>query len=205
MAASSGLPEMLLPNDLVRRHVREPMADTAFITLRTGADPATVAADLTAALKPTGVTAQPTEALLTATAGEAGRANDIVFRLLIGLALVYSGIAIANTMMMASGQRTRDIGALRMTGATTRQILTMLVWEVVMTIVVGVVLGAVAAGASILSVWSVLNRTYGPVPLNLPWPELLGIVGICATIALLASVLPARLLASRPVVFGSTE
>jgi putative ABC transport system permease protein len=47
----------------------------------------------------------------------------LVFTMLVGMAVGYTAIAIANTLLMATADRRRDFATLRLSGATMGQVL----------------------------------------------------------------------------------
>jgi putative ABC transport system permease protein len=187
LASGGSLPGMLLSRDLVLGHVHARMSDAVYVS---SGDPVAAA----------GVQVVPINDWLTAQAEAAGRANRVVFLLLIGMAMLYSGLAIANTLLMAAGLRVRDVALLRLVGATGQQVLRMFMWETLMTITVGVVLGTFAAVVSIAGVVSALSTTNPAAVLSVPLLEVLLVVAGCVAIALAASLIPARLaLRARPL------
>lgn len=195
-----GSPDVLLPLDLVLPHQATALADSVQVTVRDGADPTQVAAALQAELATAGAAVTSTGAWLAAGAAEGQRANRFVVLVLLGMATVYTMIAIANTMVMAASQRRRDLAVLRLTGVTTPQVLRALAWESAMVLTVGVGFGAIAATASVLGTWGALTQLSDAAQLVVPWGWLLTVVGAAAAVALLASLLPARLALHQPPV-----
>jgi putative ABC transport system permease protein len=116
------------------------------------------------------------------------------------MSMTYTMIAIANTMVMAASQRRRELAVLRLTGVTVAQVMRALTWETVMVLVAGVGFGAVAAAAGVLGIWGALDQLSDATRLVVPWGWLLAVVGAAATVALLASLLPARLALCQPPV-----
>ena len=104
----------------------------------TGADPAAVRAALTAL---GGTAADPATYAAEANAEEE-RLVDLFTAVLIGLSVVYTGIAIANTLLMAAVGRVRDFAVLRLSAATVRQVLRVVAAETVLVVAVGTGLGA---------------------------------------------------------------
>jgi putative ABC transport system permease protein len=188
-----GAPEVLLPLDLVLPHQAAPLADSVHVTVRDGADPDEVAAALRARLAATGAVVTPIRAWLAAGEAQSQRGNRFALLVMLGLATLYTMIAIANTMVMAASQRVRDLAVLRLAGTTVAQLMRALTWETLMVLAVGVIFGAVAATAGVLGMWGSLGGLTDAARLVVPWGPLVGIVSAAATIALLASLLPARL------------
>ncbi|WP_405793111.1 ABC transporter permease [Streptomyces sp. NBC_01506] len=113
--------------------------------------------------------------------------------LLVAMSAGYTGIAVANTLLMATADRLPDFRVLRRSGATPRQLLGTVAGETVFVVAVGTLLGALVALPSLLGIRAGLSATLGvPVELVIPWTPILGAVAGCLALALTASVLPAR-------------
>nr|BFD94976.1 hypothetical protein KitaXyl93_63360 [Kitasatospora sp. Xyl93] len=91
------------------------------------------------------------------------------------MSLGYSCLAVANTLLMATAQRTADFAVLRLSGATRRQVLRMVAAESTLAVGIGT-----------------------RVDLALPWSTTALTVGVCLLLALPAGVLPARSALRRP-------
>ncbi|MFI6101752.1 ABC transporter permease [Lentzea sp. NPDC051213] len=103
-----------------------------------------------------------------------------------GVALLVGGVGVANTMVISVLERRREIGLRRALGATRRQIRWQFLTESVLLSglggLVGVIVGvAVTAGYSISQKW----------PAALPWPALLGGVGVAMLIGAISGLYPA--------------
>lgn len=116
-----------------------------------------------------------------------------LFDLLAFAALIVAALGIVNTLSMDVWERVREIGVLRATGMTRRQ-----VWRVVMVEagilgIVAVVVGIVAG----LGVGALLIVTAGGsvrgVPFELPWPTLAIAVVLGVGLAMVAAAWPARI------------
>ena len=133
--------------------------------------------------------------------GAVGAALERMFGLLDALALValvVAALGIVNTLTMNVLERVREIGVLRATGLTRRQVWRMVVVEATILGLVGAVVGA-AAGVAAAGVLVLVGG--GAVPVFDPgWPTLaLAIVGAVA-LAALAAVYPARVAARIEIV-----
>jgi putative ABC transport system permease protein len=113
--------------------------------------------------------------------------------LLIGVSVGYGAMAVANTLVMATGHRARDFRQLRLAGATPRQVLLTVAAESAVVVGIGVVLGLAVA---LLALWGTTRglaaQTGVPVTLAMPWPTAGAAAAACLVLALAASVLPAR-------------
>jgi putative ABC transport system permease protein len=78
-----------------------------------GADAAAVAAGLRAV---DGVRVRPTEAWAAASCPATNGTTRLGMLLVLGIALLYTGISLANTLVMGAAERARDVTALRLAG-----------------------------------------------------------------------------------------
>ncbi|GIF73488.1 ABC transporter permease [Asanoa siamensis] len=172
---------LLLPRDLVRAHDPSALTMTAYVR---GAPPAAMTGD-------PGVLAQDPAAYA---------ANDdedalvwLFVLVMVGMSVGYTSIAVANTLVMATGDRRRDFRVLRLSGATNRQILRMVGTETALVVLFGTAFGALVALPALLGIRSSLAELTGSaVRLVLPWPELAVVVAACTGLALGAALLATR-------------
>ncbi|QEU97091.1 ABC transporter permease [Streptomyces kanamyceticus] len=124
---------------------------------------------------------------------EEDRLVEVFTLLLVGLSAGYTGLAVGNTLLMATADRLPDLRILRLSGATARQVLWVVAGETVFVVGLGTVLGGLVALPSLLGIRAGLSGTLGvPVELIVPWVPALGAIGGCLTLALVASVVPVR-------------
>jgi putative ABC transport system permease protein len=132
---------------------------------------------------------------LTRVQGTVGDALDRIFRLLDALALtaiLIAGLGMVNTFSMSVLERVREIGVLRATGMTSRQVWGMVVLEAGILGIAGAVVGAligVGVGA-LLVVWS--SGSFGMV-VDPPWATIALAVLFGVLISVTASIYPAGL------------
>jgi putative ABC transport system permease protein len=132
---------------------------------------------------------------LTRVQGTVGDALDRIFRLLDALALtaiLIAGLGMVNTFSMSVLERVREIGVLRATGMTSRQVWGMVVLEAGILGIAGAVVGAligVGVGA-LLVVWS--SGSFGMV-VDPPWASIALAVFFGVLISVMASIYPAGL------------
>ncbi|WP_371661887.1 ABC transporter permease [Streptomyces sp. NBC_00280] len=130
----------------------------------------------------------------------ANPATRVGLLLVLGIALAYTGISLANTMTMATSDRARELAALRLAGATRRQVLGVVGAEALLVVTVGAVLGLLVAALNLLGMWSALRILSVRTSLELPWPALAATTTTCAALAVVAALVPAALsLRRRPV------
>jgi putative ABC transport system permease protein len=174
--------------------------DRIDVRLEDGADTAAVAAGLRQALRTTGGRLLTGEAWARATYPETNRTTLMGFFLVLGIALLYTGISLANTMVMATADRVRELAALRLAGATSRQVLRLVGAEALMVVVVGALLGAVVAWLNLAGMWSALGLLSVRTSIAMPWATLAAVVGVCAVLAVISAVVPAGLALRRGAV-----
>ncbi|QXE36374.1 ABC transporter permease [Streptomyces sp. GMY02] len=178
--------------------------DRVDVALADGADASAVAAGLREAIRP--ADGQAVGRVLTkdqwvrATYPETNRTTRLGLLLVLGIALLYTGISLANTMVMATSDRLRDLAVLRLTGATTWQVLRVVAAEALTVVAVGGVLGLLVTGLNLLGIWGALGILSVRTSLEIPWPALGTIAAACALLAVASSVMPAGLALRRRAV-----
>ncbi|AUG78178.1 hypothetical protein CFP65_3382 [Kitasatospora sp. MMS16-BH015] len=188
------LPEIVIPREAVPT---------------TSAVPATSAVSV-AYLAANQVPAQPAGARITAGGAWIDAHNErttkngwISMLAILGPALLYALIAIVNTMMMSTGDRLRDFATLRLTGGTRRQVLRVVAVETTLVVATAAALGLIVTlvtqYATVLLIENRILPTGGSANLDLPWSTLAGATAVCLVLALIASLLPARLALRAPL------
>ncbi|RAO33942.1 hypothetical protein PSN13_02809 [Micromonospora saelicesensis] len=174
--------------------------DRLDVTWAVGADTIAGAAAVRAALQPTGAEVQSRAEWIQSEYPSSSRQTRVGYLVVLGIALIYTGIALGNTMVMATSDRVRDFAVLRLVGATNRQILVLVGVEALTVVAVGAVLGTIVTALNVLGIWGSLAALSVWSTVVLPWQTLAATLGVCAVIAVAASVLPAiGALRTRPV------
>ncbi|MFC5663550.1 FtsX-like permease family protein [Kitasatospora misakiensis] len=124
--------------------------------------------DVRTAVRPYGATVFTRGEWLDAAAA-GGRTAWLRILLVLGLALVYSGIALANTLLMATADRRRELALLRLAGATRAQVVRLVTAEAVLVTAVGAVLGCAVAAVQLGLMHAALAVLHAPAPLVVPW------------------------------------
>jgi putative ABC transport system permease protein len=180
-----GAPDALVPLDALR-------PSTVDRILVSGGSPA----DLRQA---TGARVVTADAWLADDESATDRANTFALLVMIGLTVLYTTIAIANTLLMTAGARRRDVARLRLAGATRAQVVRALVTETLAVVATGVGLGAAAALCGVVGLRAALVQLTDTVRIAVPWATLGLIVVTSTTVALAAVLLPlAASVRSRP-------
>jgi putative ABC transport system permease protein len=161
--------------------------------------PATARADLEAAARQLAL--EPNT--LDAVRGAIGDALDRVFGLfdaLAAIAILVAGLGIVNTLSMNVLERVREIGILRATGMTRRQVWRMVVVEAGVLGIVGSVIGCLAglvAGAALVVL---AGGAAGATTFEVPWATLGLALVFGMAVAMLAAYYPARLASGLSIV-----
>ncbi|MFI0540788.1 FtsX-like permease family protein [Streptomyces sp. WSLK1-3] len=161
--------------------------DRVDVTLAAGADPAVVAG----ALREAGGHVFSREQWLRASHPGTDRTTRYGYLLVLGIALLYTGISLANTMVMATADRVRELAVLRLAGATRGQVLRLVGAEALTVVAVGGALGLLVTGLNLAGMQGALTLLSVPTPIRIPWPQLTAVTGACAALALPFSLVPA--------------
>ncbi|MFD0308661.1 FtsX-like permease family protein [Streptomyces sp. NPDC127119] len=185
------------------RNAPKAYADRVDVRL-TGAGDATAAAsvatELRDAVRESGGDVFTAGQWVRATYPQTDRTTRTGFVLVLGIALLYTGISLVNTMVMAASDRLRDLAVLRLAGATRWQVLRLVGAEALMVVVLGGVLGLLVAGFNLLGMWSALRLLSVRTSVELPWAALGATAGACAVLAVVSSVVAAALVMRRGAV-----
>ena len=190
--------DVLVLRDTVRAHDPSALSGPIYVD---GQTPEQVNAGLVGL----GARAVPSEEYVNAVSAADWRMVRLVFTLLIGMSVGYTAIAIVNTLMMATASRRREFATLRLSGASVGQVLRVVAAEAVLVVGIGTLLGTVAALTALAGVVKGLRDYIPDTPMVLPVPVLAGVVGVCLSLGLLASLVPARLILRQPALSGFTE
>ncbi|MFC7530989.1 FtsX-like permease family protein [Actinoplanes sp. GCM10030250] len=174
-------------------------------TARAISQPAGTAA-VRALLQPAGATVRTRAEWIRSASPGNSRQTRAGFLVVLGIALIYTGIALAGTMVMATSDRVRDLTLLRLAGATKRQVLVLAAVEAVTVVAVGAVLGLIVTAVNLLGIQGSLAALSVRSPIVLPWQAIAATVGACAVVAVIAAVVPATLaLRSRRPALGAVQ
>ncbi|MET0496549.1 MAG: FtsX-like permease family protein, partial [Actinoplanes sp.] len=120
-----------------------------------------------------------------------GRIIDIFLLVLIGLAVGYTGLAVANTLLMATAGRRGEFGALRLAGGGTGHVLRVTSAEALLAVVAGTLLGAAVAGFSLFGMQRAVGEELKQaVEIVIPWGSSITAALVCALIAVVAAGAP---------------
>jgi putative ABC transport system permease protein len=190
---------VLLPWALRDAHTSAPLASAVYLRLSPGAGPGTGQA-VSAAAAAGGGTVIKASGYLSGSSAQQDRLNKLALIAILGMALAYTGIAIANTLVMANAARKHEFAALRLAGATAGQVLRMIAVEAALISVLGIALAAAVIAAVTGGLRGALASSAPAVHIVIPWVPVTLIALGCLLTALLASLAPAAIsLRRRPV------
>ncbi|QGV82649.1 ABC transporter permease [Streptomyces ficellus] len=161
-------------------HAPAAPVDRVDVRLPHGADPAVLRAD-GATVTPVDVWAAPRTSSQT----------RLGLLLILGIALVYTALALANTLVMATSVRGGELRALRLTGASRGQVLAVVAGETLLAVAVGAVLGAAVAAVNLAGLAAALASLSAPAAVTVPWATVGLALGGCALVAVSAATLSA--------------
>ncbi|MFD7983429.1 FtsX-like permease family protein [Kitasatospora indigofera] len=160
------------------------VVDRIDVRLLPGADRAGTDARLRAEARAHGATVATRDAWLAAAHPADNRTARLRSALVLGLALLYTGIALANTLVMATADRRRELAVLRLAGATRGQVVALVTAESLLVVTAGAVLGCAVAGLDLAGMHAALAVLGVSAPVPLPC----GTVGAVAAAAAVITV-----------------
>jgi putative ABC transport system permease protein len=171
-----GFGDVLMNFDQLAQHVDTPLAQQVFV--KGSADSRVLRDELAAYPGLTLIDRSGYRQVLT----HRQHANDAANLVFLALIIAFCGIAVVNTLAMATTDRSREFSLLRLTGATARQVRSMLRWELALVAVLAVGLAAIASGATLT------GFSIGLTSRTMPTIEPLTYAGLVLGAVLLASV-----------------
>lgn len=177
-----GFGDLVVARDLVAPHMDVPLDDELLVKAPGVSQPA-----LAAALK-----AEPGVGIRDRVSAQSSNddAGAKIGYVSLGLIIAFTAIAVVNTLAMSISDRGREFAALRLTGATRRQVQRMLGFETATAVLVAAVLGLGVAGAVLTTYASGITRASAGV--SAPLGMVAVVVGAGAVLAGLATWIPAR-------------
>ncbi|MFI2612121.1 FtsX-like permease family protein [Kitasatospora sp. NPDC018619] len=127
------------------------------------------------------------DAYLEARRAHAAEQTDNAAVVILGIALAYALIAVANTLIMTMAGRRREFALLGLAGAVRGQIVKVAAAESAVAVVVGTVLAAVATGLAAVTQHVSLNKLVSGAPTVIPWAQIGGTIALCALVAVVTA------------------
>ncbi|MFI6093285.1 FtsX-like permease family protein [Streptomyces sp. NPDC051218] len=112
--------------------------------------------------------------------------------MLLGIALIYTTISLAGTLLMATSIRGPELRSLRMAGATGGQVRLVVAGEALLAVGVGAVLGLAVTALNLGTLSAGLTRLSVPAGVAVPWEMVGAAAGVCAVVGVGAGVLGVR-------------
>ncbi|MEV4709293.1 FtsX-like permease family protein [Actinoplanes sp. NPDC049316] len=117
-----------------------------------------------------------------------GRIIRIFLLVLIGLSVGYTGLAVANTLLMATAARRGEFTALRLAGGGTGHVLRLTTAEALLTVTAGTLLGGAVAAVALLGMQhAVEEELKQAVEVVVPWGQSALVALACALVAVVAA------------------
>ena len=181
-ARGLGFGDVVLPLDVLSRHVDQPLADDVLVR---GGDPAVLRRALSADSEVRVLDAQQFRAGVTHQQATTARIGDLAMSLVIA----FAAIAVVNTLAMATVARGQEFAALRLVGVQRRQIRVMVYLETLAAALIALALGAGFAIAILTAFAGGMTPGYPP---HAPLPIAALIGGAALLLVTLGTALPVR-------------
>lgn len=127
------------------------------------------------------------DAYLEAQRARAARQTDNAAVVILGIALAYALIAVANTLVMAMAGRKREFALLGLAGAVRGQIVKVAAAESAVAVVVGTALAAVATVLAAATQYASLSELVPIARTVVPWTPVLATVALCALVTVVTA------------------
>jgi putative ABC transport system permease protein len=192
-----GVGQVLLPRAALTAHVTAPYDSQVLIAAEPGVRQGSLAEELSGLDPLATVTDAAGYGVQADLAQELGSwANTVMAAVLGG----FAAISAANTLVMTVLDRRREVGLLRLSGTTRRQVKGMMRWEALLVATTGLLLGAAIAWATLLPIARGITGSAPYVPPALALPLVAGAL----ILTLASTALPTRaLLRVRPLEAGA--
>jgi putative ABC transport system permease protein len=183
-ASALGLGEFVLPRAIVEEHVTDPMDTQILVKYANGADVAAVDARLAALAGRIPGLQVLDRALLRVAEDREAQAKAWVNYLIIGVLMSFLAIAAVNSLVMAVGERTRELALLRLVGATPSQAIGTFRLEVLALTGFAIIMGLAVAAATLVPFSIAIAGSAVPY---LPWHAVAAVIagaillGVCAS------------------------
>lgn len=170
----NGGQDYLVPKDIVPAPLLTGPAQTV-VTLAPGAD----VAKATRAMRADGGHVQTMSAWLAGNTSEQDRMNSGIMTVLMGLAGLYTLVAVINAVVIAAADRKAEFATARVTGLDRGQVVRMALVEAGAVTTIGLALGFLGATGTLLGIGSAVSRFTGHAVFDVPWVPL-GLVALGA-------------------------
>ncbi|CAM5463101.1 ABC transporter permease [Streptomyces spiroverticillatus] len=192
-----GVGLVLFPRADVVAHVTAPYDTQVLVAAKAGAEQGALAKDLQRFVPSAAVSDAAGYGVQADLAQELGAwANTVMAAVLGG----FAAVAAVNTLVMTVLERRREVGLLRLSGTTRRQVRGMMRWEALLVAGTGLILGSAIAGITLLPIARGVTGSGPHIPMAVAVPLAVGTV----LLTVVATAFPTRaLLRVRPLEAGA--
>jgi putative ABC transport system permease protein len=171
-----------------------------YVRLAPGGSAAAVRARLAASYAADGARIQPAPAYFAALQAQLNRKNSTAAPVIIGISVLYCLIAVANTLVMTTLGRRRELAVLGLAGLTRGQAIRSAAAEAVLAVVLGAIPAGLAMAATAGSQRTALLQLTSAMTVPVPWPDIIGVTAVCLLVAAgTSAAAAARLTATPPI------
>jgi len=195
--ARPGYDTIVMPATTLAVHTTSGLPSQILVRTRSGTDPDSLIASLKKlAARWPGIEVTDRSAV-TAASIPVQQTQAWVNYLLVGVIVAYTALAVVNTLIVATGERRRELGMLRLIGATRGQVIRVLGFEAALAAVSGILLGTLISATTLIPFSEAVSQT--PVPSGPIWIYLT-IVGVAVSLTLVSTLVTAWALTRTPPV-----
>jgi putative ABC transport system permease protein len=192
-----GYDTIVMPADTLAAHTTSGLPSDVLVRSRSGAeaDPLLISLRQLATRWPGVEVADRSEVIAAFTEDRA--VQTWVSYLLVGAIVAYAAISLINALTIATGERRRELGVLRLIGSTRRQVISTMAFEAVIAAVAGILLGTAISATTLIPFSVAVSDTVVP---SGPIGIYLAIVGTAAGLAIASTMVLAWALTRTPAV-----
>lgn len=172
----------------------------AYVRLAAGGRPGRVRTELADVYAASGARIESATAYFAAQQAQLAGRNSTAAPVIVGIAVLYCLIAVANTLVMTTLGRHKEVAALSLAGLTRRQVIGSAAAEAVLATLLGAVPAGLAMLATLVGQRAALLRLVSAAPVRVPWPDIGGVALACLLAAVATSVLAAVRLTATPAI-----
>lgn len=119
--------------------------------------------------------------------GQGGDRTRLGLFVVLGISLIYGGISLATTLLMAMSARGGELRSLELAGATRVQVLGVVAGEALVAMGVGAGLGVGVSAVNLAGLAGALGVLGAPVGVGVPWGVVGACVGVCGVVGVVAA------------------
>ncbi|MDI9917874.1 ABC transporter permease [Rhodococcus sp. IEGM 1379] len=175
---------MTLPIDTMREHSTDALIDTVLVSTEPGRS-----AEVQQSLRSVASVSAMNQDQFGAAGADERRTQSWVSILTVLILLGYLAVAVVNTLVAATAERSREFALLQLVGARTKQVRTMMGIESVMVVGIAVVVGTLIALPPLMGIAMAVSG----VPVPTVSPLIYGsIIAVTAALGFISITIPTR-------------